>query len=171
MDRRDDCTWMYWVWSPTKVWDCVHWYLEHFLLKVLKWRPTSTHFRLAGLSWACNTIHVYTKPWRIYVSNQTKIFWSVVLLPFWNPHWCLVTIYTIMQMKTLWYESCGFERINNVLTIHPKSMARLAEASASVGWLLWASWLVPCHTACNDSPVSCQGGQKVIPLRTVSGPQ
>ena len=94
-------------------------------------------FQARRWSWACNTI--YTKPWRIYVSSQTKIFWSVVLLPFWNPHWCLVKMYTIIQMKALWCESYGFERSNSVLTIHPKSMARLVEASASVRWLLWTT--------------------------------
>ena len=83
-----------------------------------------------------------TKPWRIYVSNQTEIFWAVVILPFWNPHWCLVKIYNIIQMKAFWCESCGIERNNNVLTIHPKSMAGLVEASASVRWLLWRPGLV-----------------------------
>ena len=187
MDRRVDCTWRYWIWSPTKVWDCAHRYLEPLLFKVLKWRPTNTNFRLAGWSWACNTIQYWFykmgqtfHQWLacvnagqplmkslshfvksvLYVSNQTKIFWYVVFLPVCNLYWCLVKIYIIIQMKALWSESCGFERNNNVLTIHPKSMARLVEASASVRWLLWTSWLVPCHTACNDSLVSCQGGQK-----------
>ena len=55
------------------------------LFKVLKWRPTNTHFSLAGWSWTCNTRPIYTKPWGIYVSSQTKIFWSLVLLPFLKP--------------------------------------------------------------------------------------
>ena len=158
MDRRDDCTWMYRIWSPTKVWDCAHRYLEPLLFKVLKRRSTNTRFSLAGWSWAWNAI--YTKPWRIYVFHQTKKFRSVVFLRFWNQHWCLVKIYTIIQMKALWCESFGFERKNNVLAIYPKSRARPVEASASVRWLLWTSWLVLWHTACKDSLVSCQGGQK-----------
>ena len=106
-------------------------------IESFKVKTADTHFRLASWSWACNNI--YTKPWRIYVSNQTKFFWSQVLSPFLKPAQVFSKDYTIIQMKALWCESCGFERNNNVLTSSPpptpKGMVRLVEASVSVGWL------------------------------------
>ena len=109
--------------------------------------------------------YYYTKPWRIYVSSQTKPNQNILIcgaftflksaLVFGKDLYYHSNEGSLMRGLRLWEE-----QQRTVLTIHPKGMTRLVEASASVRWLLWTSWLVPCHTACNDSLLSCQGGQK-----------
>ena len=95
----------------------------------------------------------FTKPWRIYAFSLTK--WSVMFLPFWNPHWYLVMIYTVATSSNCllhqWRLPDAFERYNQgtPLAIHPRSMAGLVEVAASFGRLLRLNDYVPCHAACS----------------------